>query len=423
MNPASECVHCGFCLETCPTYVLTGREDESPRGRILLAHALQEGRAPIEPATLAPLDHCLGCLACETACPSGVPYRDILYQARKQASQAGHVRHPLERFLLQHVIMHPNRLRVLLSVYRALGLRMIFRAAAKGLPRRFRERAELSPSAEPAAPPSMSAPPPPAGAPKAILLRGCAARVFMPATENAMASLLERAGYRVERRDRPRCCGALAHHAGLHALAGALAGETVAALLGDGILVPTAAGCGAHLRDLTSVHPDALEARSLAARVRDLSEALLEGPRTLTFRAAPPAERVVFQDPCHLRHAQGIVEEPRRLLEATGVRLVEAEEAELCCGSAGSYHLAVPELSAPLARKKRDALLATGADTVVTANPGCWMQLNAVWPKHGPRLLTLARFLEERSVSNPSLPRTGQVEDHFRSSNSGTHAI
>jgi glycolate oxidase iron-sulfur subunit len=407
-------MHSLWVLETCPTYVLTGKEDESPRGRILLAHALKEGRMPVEPVTMAPLDHCLGCLACETACPSGVQYRDILFEARRHADGQGHVRHPLERFLLQHVITHPTRLRILVFFYRAFGVRTVLRTLAKlsVLPQAWRERAELSPSLETASRKHPSPTTRPSGAPRAILLRGCAARVFMPATENAMAHLLEQAGYQVEVRDRPRCCGALAHHAGMHAEAEKLAQETLTALSGDldAIIVATAAGCGAHLRD---------QATALAARVRDLSQALLEAPVPLVFHAS--SERVVFQDPCHLRHGQGIIEEPRRLLQSAGARLVEAEEAELCCGSAGSYHLAVPELSAPLARKKRNALLATGADTVVTANPGCWMQLRAVWPKDGPRLITLARYLEER-LSEGGLPSGGQVPDHSPSLNTGTNA-
>ena len=423
----SECIHCGFCLETCPTYVLTGKEEESPRGRILLAHALAENRVPVERATMAPLDHCLGCLACETACPSGVQYRDILFEARRHADRQGHVRHPLERFLLQHVITHPERLRVLVFFYRTLGVRAVVKALAKRslLPNAWRERAALSPSFESRSSTHAPSVDISSTAPKAILLRGCAARVFMPATESAMAHLLQKAGYRVELWDRPRCCGALAHHAGMHRLAKELAQETVNALSrnNDAIIVATAAGCGAHLRELASVLPGGsaeTQAEELAGRVRDLSQALLEAPVPLAYTSSPRADSVVFQDPCHLRHAQGIVEEPRRLLQSAGARLVEAEEAELCCGSAGSYHLATPELSAPLARKKRDALLATHADTVVTANPGCWMQLRSVWPKNGPRLLTLARYLEEH-LAEDNLPRPGQVHDHSPFSKAGTN--
>jgi len=416
----SECIHCGFCLETCPTYVLTGKEEESPRGRILLAHALAENRMPLLRATMAPLDHCLGCLACETACPSGVKYRDILFEARRYADEQGYARHAMERFLLRYVITHPSRLRVLVVFYRVLGVRTLLRGLAKisALPKTWRERGALSPTLE--TPTRGPAVVPNATGPRAILLRGCAARVFMPGTETAMARLLTRAGYRVERRDRPECCGALAHHAGMHALAKDRAEETVASLGGesDAIVVATAAGCGAHLRDLAAVLPSgptAVRARELALRVRDLSEALLEAPRPLTFNPALKSTTVVFQDPCHLRHAQGIVDEPRRLLKSAGATLVEAEESDLCCGSAGSYHLANPELSAPLARKKRGVLVATHAETVVTANPGCWMQLRAVWPDAGPRLTTLACFLEER-LATDSLPTLAPVHDHGSSS-------
>ncbi|HET9235133.1 MAG TPA: (Fe-S)-binding protein, partial [Candidatus Eisenbacteria bacterium] len=250
---------------------------------------------------------------------------------------------------------------------------------------------------------------------------GCAARVFMPATENATAYLLAQAGYRVTRRDDPRCCGALAHHAGLEHEAQAMARRTLDALIEDTdvIIVPTAAGCGAHLRSLGSVLSsagDAIKADALATRVRDLSQALLEAPRPLRFDPSHAGGTVVFQDPCHLRHAQGITEEPRRLLLHAGATLFEAEGAELCCGSAGSYHLAAPELSAPLARSKCRSLLAAGTETVVTANPGCWIQLRAVWPKDGPRLTTLARYLSER-VLESGLPTQAALQDDSSSSN------
>ena len=236
-----------------------------------------------------------------------------------------------------------------------------------------------------------------------------------------MAFLLAQAGYRVERRQDPRCCGALAHHAGLEHEAQQLARSTLDALTerSDAIIVPTAAGCGAHLRSLASVLSsagDATRADALAKRVRDLSQALLEAPRPLRFDPSPSGDTVVFQDPCHLRHAQGISEEPRRLLLHAGATLFEAEGAELCCGSAGSYHLAAPELSAPLARNKCQSLLAAGTETVVTANPGCWMQLRAVWPKDGPRLTTLARYLSERVVES-GLPTEPPLRDDASSSN------
>jgi glycolate dehydrogenase iron-sulfur subunit len=367
---------------------------------------------------MTPLDHCLGCLACETACPSGVVYGDILVDARRLADRGGHVRHPLERFLLRHVMVRPDRLRVLVFVYRAFGVQrfLAFLAKVPLFPNRWRERWNLAPRLEPrVAVPSHGVSS--ASGPRAILLMGCAARVVMPSTLEAMAVLLERAGYRVERAEEPTCCGALAHHAGLSDLAHRLATDTVERLAGetDAILVPTAAGCGAHLRSIGAVlaDRDVVTAR-MGARVRDLSQALLEAPRPLSFHPARVGERVVFQDPCHLRHAQGIVAEPRRLLEAAGATLLETEEADLCCGSAGSYHLAAPELSAPLARKKRQALLATGAATVVTANPGCWLQLRAVWPKEGPMLTTLARFLAERLAEpgTSGLPPTPSVPDH-----------
>jgi glycolate oxidase iron-sulfur subunit len=221
------------------------------------------------------------------------------------------------------------------------------------------------------------------------VLRGCAARAYFPRTEDAAVLLLEAAGYAVRRLSEPPCCGALAAHAGEPDVAERLGGRTVARVGGlEGVLVPTASGCGAHL------------ARGLAGagriRVLDLSVALETGPHPLRFRPSS-GESVVYQDACHLRHGQGIVDPPRRLLRQAGFELREAAEGELCCGSAGTYNLAEPGLASALGERKAGRLRETGARWAVTANPGCALQLEAHLDRPGdPRVRTWASLLAER---------------------------
>jgi len=224
------------------------------------------------------------------------------------------------------------------------------------------------------------------------------ARATFGETEAAMVRLLEAAGYAVVLEERPTCCGALARHAGEADTARRLGRELLEIDGGEeAIWVPTAAGCGAHLKGLAELYPpgeDHRRALEVASRVQDLSQALLQGPHALPL--VPRPEPVVFQDPCHLRHGQGVVGEPRDLLRRAGADLVESEEADLCCGSAGTYNVFQGEMARRLGRRKGSALLATGASRVVTANPGCHLQLAAHLRGRGVELSTLARFLAER---------------------------
>jgi len=224
------------------------------------------------------------------------------------------------------------------------------------------------------------------------------ARASFGETEAAMVRLLEAAGYAVVPEGRPACCGALARHAGEAETARRLGRELIEFDAGEeAIWVPTAAGCGAHLKGLGELYPPGEDHRrslEVASRVRDLSEALVRGPHALPL--VPRPERVVFQDPCHLRHGQGIVGEPRELLRRAGAELVEADEADLCCGSAGTYNVFQGEMAWRLGRRKGSALLSTGASRIVTANPGCHLQLAAHLRGRGVEVTTLARFLAER---------------------------
>jgi glycolate oxidase iron-sulfur subunit len=219
-----------------------------------------------------------------------------------------------------------------------------------------------------------------------------------------MTELLAAAGYRVEPVEEPPCCGALAHHVGESFRAKALAERVLSADDGEAIWIATAAGCGAHLKELSHLlaFGERKEAAgAFSARVRDLAEALDLAPRPLRF--LPPAgETVVYQDACHLRHAQGISESPRRWLLRAGYRLLEAEEADLCCGSAGTYNLGQPEMAFRLGRRKAAALLATGAQAVVSGNPGCLVQLRAHLRGTPLRLLSTARALALRLAREPA---------------------
>lgn len=394
---SADCVHCGLCLETCPTFSETGDEAESPRGRILLARGLALGRWTADPDVLGPLDRCLGCRACETVCPSGVAYGHLLETTRAALRRGGaRPRSRLESFLVRRVLWRGAFLARAAGPYRGLrlwrwGTRL---ARAPGIPADWRRRLLLLPRAEsPAGKPAANG----GYGPPAWVLRGCVARALFPETERATIMLLAAAGYDAGLLDRPSCCGALAAHVGEADLAGKLAHEAVVSAPTAGWIVPTAAGCGAHLKALEQGAPaaDAGAASALAARVRDLSELLVDGPRPLRFVAPDPRPRVVFQDPCHLRHGQGVVEPPRQLLEQAGADLVEAEEPELCCGSAGTYNLAEASMAERLGRRKAAVLARTGAETVVTANPGCAIQLGAYLGEATP-VVPLARFLAER---------------------------
>jgi glycolate oxidase iron-sulfur subunit len=392
------CIHCGFCLETCPTFVETGREEESPRGRLLLAMGLATGRWKPEAAVLAPLDACLGCRACEEACPSGVEYGRILEDVR--AVTHGHRARPRdawESFLVRRVLGRRRRLKALAGAYR--GMRVW--AAAEWLsrrrwmPDRIRRRLRLAP--EPESRPA-GRPPRTGSGPRALLLRGCAARHLFPETEAAMVRLLDAAGYAVTLAGEPVCCGALAHHLGDRAESLRLGGAVLDACGGDGIVVTTAAGCGAHLKGLDHLfagRAEAETARRLGNRVRDLTEALADAPRPLVFRGTP--ETVIYHDACHLKHAQGITEAPRALLRDAGAELCEVPEAELCCGSAGTYNLARDAMGSRLGARKAAVLRRGGAARVVTANPGCAIQLRAHLAREGdPEVTTLARYLASR---------------------------
>ena len=388
----ARCVHCGFCLQACPTYVVTGLETESPRGRIRLARALSEGEIGATPNVLAHFDLCLACRACETACPSGVPYGRIIEGARALV-QSG-PRRPfawrLRSLALRLLFASPRRLRLVfafLRLYQRSPLAPIARRFLPGrlrrleatlppLPRRFFEspRSPIEPTATARA--------------TAALLVGCVMPLTHPQTHEATIRVLARNGLRVLVPAGQGCCGALHVHNGDPDAARHLARRNIDAFLANGAdpstgsgqryVVTNSAGCGSAMKeyaDLLAADPAyADKASRFAAMVKDVTELLAE----IGFEA--PAgrveARVTYQDSCHLVHAQRIREPPRQLLRAIpGLDLVEMGEPDRCCGSAGVYNLAQPEMSRRLLDDKMDDVFATGCDVIATANPGCMLQL------------------------------------------------
>jgi glycolate oxidase iron-sulfur subunit len=373
------CVHCGFCLDTCPTYVLWANEADSPRGRIVLAgQGLQEG-SELSEEMVTHFDRCLGCMACVTACPSGVQYDRLIERVRPQVERH-HTRSPGERAfrrLLFETLPHPRRLRVLAPL---LGAARAMRAdRLPGPPGRMVRLAPRVPPG-PARREAFPARTPATGRARGrvALLLGCVQRVFYPEVHQATIGVLSAEGYEVLAPPLPSCCGALELHSGREKEAVVRAQATIRALAGLGVdhVLTSAAGCGSAMKDYGDLL-ETEEARAFSAQVRDVLELLgsvdTQGPR------GPVPLRVAYHDACHLAHAQGVRAEPRALLGTIpGLELVEVPvERDVCCGSAGLYNLLQPEAAADLGRRKARHILQTGAEAVTAANPGCTAQLDA----------------------------------------------
>ena len=372
------CVHCGLCLNACPTYLELGTEADSPRGRIHLIRALEDGTLGLDADVVRHLDLCLGCRACESACPSGVQYGRIIEDARVHLRRHA-PRSWAERVRQQLVLAtfpHRRRLRVLL----ALG-DLARRLRLWGLVSRRIGGAELLPATRGALPEGTFFPARDAERLRVGLLTGCVAGELFGDVNAAAVRLLTRHGAAVVVPREQGCCGALHLHSGEREGAQALARRVVDAFPAElDAVVVTAAGCGSALKEYGELLADdpryADAARRLAARVRDVTEVL--DAIGAAPSAAGPARRVTYHDACHLAHAQGVREAPRRLLaRLPNVELVELPEADVCCGSAGSYNLTQPAMARRLRERKVDHILATGADVVAVANPGCALQIAA----------------------------------------------
>ena len=385
------CVHCGLCLAYCPTFSELGTEMDSPRGRIFLVKSLAEGRIQLTDSTAEHLDLCLGCRACETVCPSGVPYGQLIEAARAEIERQ-RPGPPLRRLFrwmnFSLLLAHPRMLRLAaagLRVYQVSGLRTLLRASGllRLLPASLRHWEPLLPelpSAADRAPlPEVT---PARGARRAQvgLLTGCIQQVAFGPQNRATARVLARNGAEVVAPRAQACCGALHAHAGEHATALDLARRTIEAFERadvEAVIVNTS-GCGAHMKayGLLLAGDPAWRDRAarFASRVRDVSEFLAEQP--LRGPLAPVERTVTYHDPCHVVHGQKIRTQPRALLaQVPGLRVVELKEADWCCGSAGTYNLTQPEMATRLQERKIAHVQATGADAVVTANPGCIIQI------------------------------------------------
>ncbi|GIF14641.1 (Fe-S)-binding protein [Actinoplanes teichomyceticus] len=390
----SDCVHCGFCLATCPTYVLWGEEMDSPRGRIHLIAQGVEGE-PLSDSMVTHFDRCLGCMACVTACPSGVRYDRLIEDTRAQVERR-YPRTARDRALraaIFAVFPYPRRLRLLrgpLWAYQKSGLQRL--VARSGLLERL---APTLATLDALAPRLRGVPRPPRrvaarGARRAVvgMLTGCVQSAFFPDVNSATARVLAAEGCDVLIPSGQGCCGALSVHNGRRSEAERFARRLIDTFERTGMdyFVVNAAGCGSSLKEYGELLADdpayASRAAAFAAKVRDLAELLAElGP---VAQRHPLPVTVAYHDACHLGHAQGIRTQPRALLRAIpGLELREIAEPEICCGSAGVWNVLNPEPAAELGDRKAAAVLQTGASLLVTANPGCLMQVAAAVRRQG----------------------------------------
>ncbi|MEJ2890047.1 (Fe-S)-binding protein, partial [Actinomycetospora aeridis] len=384
-----DCVHCGFCLPTCPTYALWGEEMDSPRGRIYLMEMAEKGEIPLEGAFTTHMDRCLGCMACVTACPSGVQY-DRLLEATRPQIERNVPRSRADRLFREAIFAlfpYKRRLRAASiggALYQKLRPKSMDKVMAK-LPSRLAAMESLLPPVKvreafariPARTPAVG---PRRG--RVGLLTGCVQDVFFHPVNEATVRVLAAEGWDVIAPREQTCCGALGLHAGRESEAIARAKKLIATFERAGVdtVATNVAGCGSSMKEYGELLADdpewAERASAFAAKVRDISEVVDETLADPRARRHPVEAKVVYHDACHLGHAQKIRSEPRRVLRAIpGVELTELPEAEICCGSAGIYNMLQPEAAGDLGRRKADNIRGTGADVLVTANPGCLLQI------------------------------------------------
>jgi len=421
-----DCVHCGFCLPTCPTYVLWGEEMDSPRGRIYLMKEGLEGE-PMSDSMVSHWDACLGCMACVTACPSGVQYDTLIEQTRAQVERR-HERSAKDkalRGLVFSLFPYPRRLRLLRGPLRAMQATGLDRALRRtGLLDRLSPQLAAMESLAPRLgkplplPPHISA----TGERRATvgLLTGCVQGAFFPGVNAATARVLQAEGCDIVVPKAQGCCGALSVHNGREPEAQSFARRLVDSFEDSGVeyVVVNAAGCGSTMKEYADLLADdpsyAERAKAFAEKVRDVSE-ILDELGTVAPRH-PLEMTIAYHDACHLAHAQGVRAQPRRLLEAIpGLELREIAEGELCCGSAGIYNVVNPEPARELGDRKAANIVATGAQVLVTANPGCLMQVTSAIERsaqqQGIKPMGMAHTVEVLDASIRGAPVSSLLSD------------
>lgn len=389
-----QCMHCGMCLPTCPTYVETKIERNSPRGRISLMRAIADGQLEAKKAFADEMYFCLGCLACETACPAGVDYTNLFEMARAEAERSQAIASPprslLRWFLLEVVLYRQWRLRLVgrfLWLYQALGLQTLIRRSGllKLLPKQLRVMEAKTPTVRRHFSPDVIAPEEAARDKPARyrvgLLTGCVQDLAFSDVNRDTADVLRANGCDVVTPPQQGCCGSLHAHNGKYETAKDFAKRLIDHFDLDRLdaIITNAAGCGSHLKHYDRLLQDdpkyAAKARQWSEKMRDISEWLVE----IDFRApekAPGKARVTYHDACHLCHGQKITAQPRVLLaKIPGLEIAPLPESTWCCGSAGIYNLIQPEMADKLLQRKLDQVASTGATLVATGNPGCLLQI------------------------------------------------
>ena len=424
-----QCVHCGFCLPTCPTYALWGNEMDSPRGRIYLMKMASDGATQMTPQFVQHFDTCLGCVACMTACPSGVDYGKLIEATRAQIER----NYPrsfferLHRAMIFATFPHPDRLRLMrlpLLAYQRSGLQTLVRKSGvlNLLPKRLRAMETLLPALGPTEAV--------AEVTRAVgkqrlrvgLLLGCVQREFLSPVNAATVRVLAAEGCEVVAPQTQSCCGALLVHAGEEASALEYARKTIDVFerADVEVIVTNAAGCGSNVKDYSHLLRDdpqyAERARRFSAKCKDVTEVLDTLKPVATLHGLQL--RVAFHDSCHLQHAQGVRAQPRSLLaQIPGLQLVEIPEGPICCGSAGIYNLVQPDAAEALGQRKARLVADLHPDIVATGNPGCLLQLQSSLAQLGRKIpvvhtvqildaamhgTVLDGVVESRSAARPS---------------------
>jgi glycolate oxidase iron-sulfur subunit len=392
-----DCVHCGFCLTACPTYLETGNELDSPRGRIYLMKSAIEGRIPMGEALVKHLDLCLGCLACETACPSGVDYSQLIESSRSQIERR--YRRPfserLYRSLLFSIFPYPKRLRPLLPflfLYQAAGIRRLIQSSGilHKLSEKLAHMEGMLPEVKSVFPSPLPNLTPAKGKRRfrVVLLTGCVQSVLFPETNEATVRVLAENGCDVVIPRGQGCCGALSLHSGRLSESRDFARSNIEIFENSDVdaIIVNSAGCGSTMKEYGELL-NSSRAEEFGKKVKDIMEFLAD--IGIQGELKDLKLRVTYQDACHIAHAQRIKTHPRKIIkQIPGIEFVELPESEICCGSAGIYNLVEPEMSEKLLKRKISKLKETGAQVLVAGNPGCLLQIGMGIRRYGLNIKT-----------------------------------